>query len=169
MASINSSHGGSQGIIAIIAIICIAIAAVFIFRGLKEQSEAPPGDAYYYCEDCDYEFTASSTEIPPIKCPKTGTLTAVHAIKFKGADGKAFTGYYEKYDLETKRLIEALKRGEKVDQGKIKQLLIRGPDDTDWVESLGPDGIAIINSVTSPTDDSTGEALGRVYPLQKKE
>ena len=166
MASINSSHGGSQGIIAIVS---IAIAAVFIFRGLKDQSGAPPGDAYYYCEDCGYEFAASSTEVPPIRCPKTGTLTAVRAIKFKGADGKAFTGYYEKYDLETKRLIEALKRGEKVDQSKIKQLLIRGPDDTEWVESLSPDGIAIINSVTSPTDDSTGEALERVYPLQKKE
>ncbi len=167
MSSMRSRHGGAQGLIAVIATICILIAAYFIFKQSKTAREGPVGDAYYHCEDCGYEFVGSSTLAPPIKCPKTGSLTAVRAVKFKGRDGKAFTGYYEKYDLETKKLIEAKKRGEKVDDAKIGNLLVQEPDG-DWVDSTTEDGIIIFNTVTSPSDDSTGQDLERVYPQSEK-
>jgi len=164
----RSRHGRAQGIIAIIAIICITVAVIIIFKRLKSESDQPEGDAYYYCEDCEYEFTASSDLVAPIKCPKTGRLTAVRAYKFKGLDDKVFTGYYENYDLRSKGLIEAMKRGEEVDQAKIKELLIRAPDDDQWVDSLSDDGIIILSSVMSPTDGSTGEDLQRVDPQPKR-
>ncbi len=168
MTSMTSRRGGTQTIVAIIALICIAVAALFIFRRLKSGSDELEGDAYYYCEDCGIEFTASKELVPPIRCPKTGSLTAVRAYNFKGLDGKVFTGYYQKYDLETKRLIEARRRGEEVNAAKIKEVLVRSPNDDEWVDSTSPEGVAIINSVTSPTDGSTGEDIQRVTPESKE-
>jgi hypothetical protein len=168
MVSMESRNGRAQSIVAIIAIIGIAVAAAIIFRRLKKQSDEAEGDAYYYCEDCGYEFTASSKLVPPIRCPKTGTLTAVRAYKFKGLDCKVFTGYYQKYDPETKRLIEAARRGEEVDKTRIKEILVRSPDANEWVDSTSSDGVAILNSVRSPTDDSSGNDLQRVDPKSRR-
>ncbi len=167
MESAGSRRGGSQMTIAIIAVVCIAVAAALIIQRAKKGPEETEGEAFYYCEDCGYEFTASSKLIPPIKCPKTGKLAGVEAVKFKGKDGKVFTGYYEKFDPEVKRLIEARERGEQVDDAKIGNILVRTRDG-DWVDSGSPEGEEIYDTITSPTDGSTGNDLQRVYPQRKK-
>ncbi len=168
MVSLKSRRGGGQMVLGIIAIVCIAIAVAFILKQMKSSKKAAIGDAYYYCEDCKNEFVNSSDLIPPVKCPKCEKPTAVRALKFKGQDGKVFTGYYEKYDTETKRLIEAKRRGGKVDELKVRNPLVRTPEG-DWVDSMSPEGAEILNNVTSPTDDSTGANIKRVFPGAKEE
>jgi DNA-directed RNA polymerase subunit RPC12/RpoP len=167
MISMRSRRGGAEALVAVIAVICIAIAVAMILKHVKSAAREAMGDAYYYCENCKNEFVGSSKLIAPINCPKCGKTTAVLALKFKGKDGKAFTAYYEKYDLETKRLIEARKRGEKVDEAKMGNPLRRRPDE-DWVDSMSPEGIEIRNITISPTDESKGADLVPVVPETKK-
>ena len=167
MISMRSRRGGAEILVAVIAIICIAVAVAMILNRAKNKARQAIGDAFYYCESCKNESVGSSLLIPPITCPKCGKTTAVRALKFKGKDGQVFTAYCEKYDLETKRLIEAKKRGEKVDEAKIGNSLIRRPDE-DWMDTMSPEGMEITSTVTSPTDESKGVDLERVLPEAKK-
>jgi hypothetical protein len=81
---------------------------------------------------------------------------------------KVFTGCSEEYDQVFERLIEARWRGEALNDARIKNSLLRAPDDGRCMGSMRDDGTLILNSVTSPTDKSGKENLQVVDPKPKK-
>jgi DNA-directed RNA polymerase subunit RPC12/RpoP len=167
MRAIWSKRGGGQGIIAVIAVVCIGIAAYFIFKHTKSGKDDTYGDIYYYCTNCEKEFPGSSSEFPPIKCKFCGQPTAVVARKFKCSEcGKVFIGYLQKYDPQTKALIERRKAGEKIPDEKIGNILVSEPGFDDWLDASTPEATALMNDVRCP--DGCEGTVEPVFPPQEK-
>lgn len=167
MQSLWSNKGGGQGLLAGIAIIAIALGAYFIFKQTKSKDDSLFGDIYYYCTNCEKEFPASSSETAPIKCPFCKQMTGVIAAKFKCKEcNEEFIGYIQKYDAETKRLIDKRKRGEKVPDEQIGSILVSEPGEEDWIEASTPEGNAVMSNLACPKCESFD--VERIFPPKKK-
>jgi len=143
------------------------------FRNIRMASYTPEkpepgketayGDVFYYCTNCKKEFTASSVEVPPIKCKFCGKVAAVLATKFKCKEcGSMFIGYIEKFDPETQRLIEMRKRGERVPDEKIGNVLVSDPEKEEWLDATSLKGMEVTHNVVCPK--CCGTDLKRVFP-----
>jgi hypothetical protein len=171
MQSLKSNRGGGQGLLAGIAIICIAVAAYLIFKQTKADKDSAFGDTYYYCTSCQKEFTGSSNLVAPVKCPYCKGITGASLRKYKcKLCGKVFPGYLQKFDPETKRLIERRKRGEQVDDSKIGSQLMTEFGDENWVDSGSQEAYDILNGITCPNPDcnATGTNVETIFPKAKK-
>ncbi len=167
MQSLWSNRGGSQSLIAGVAIICIAVGAYFIFKGAKSDEDELYGDVYYYCTNCEKEFAAGSQETPPIKCKFCGKLAAVAIRKYKCKGcGHTYIGYLEKYDPETKVLIERRKKGEPVPDERIRSIMVAEPDSDTWLDASSPEGTELMNNVVCPKCESFEKEA--IFPGKKK-
>ena len=169
MQSLRSTKGGGQGLLAGIALICILVGAYFIFKQTKKDDDVF-GDVYYVCTNtsCEKEFTASSGEVPPIKCPHCQQMTGVAARKFKCSEcDEVFIGYVQKYDPQTQAAIQRRKRGQTVPDAEIQSIMVSEPGVEDWVDSSTPDGLEIMSNIVCPQGcDGQPEP---VFPEVKKE
>jgi len=167
MQLLRSNRGGSQGVIAGIAVICIAVAAYFIFRQTKTKKEEAYGGVFYYCTNCTKEFVGSPYETPPIKCKFCNQVTAVVAAKRKCRScGKTFIAYLQKYDPETKMLIERRKKGEKVPDEQIKNIMVSRFGEDDWLDAGTPEGIEVMSEITCPFPECGGTESDPLYPKE---
>ncbi|NQT83004.1 zinc ribbon domain-containing protein [bacterium] len=165
MQSLWSNRGGGQGLLAGIAVIFIAVGAYFIFKGAKSGDQGV-GDVYYYCTNCQKEFTANSSETPPIKCPFCKQPTGVLSAKSKcEVCGKEFISYLQKYDPETKVAIERRKRGDSVPDTEIHSIMVTEPDTDDWIDAGTPEGLDVMTNVVCP-EGCEGEVT-RIFPKVK--
>lgn len=167
MQSLCSNRGANQAILALVAVICIAAGAYFIFKHAKSGEDDLYGDVYYYCTSCEKEFPDSSSNTPPIKCPFCNKPTGVLARKFKCKECETeFIAYIQKYDPETKLLIERRKRGDSVPDAQIRSILVTEPDTEDWVDASSPEGTDLMNNVFCP-NECEGD-LEPLFPKPKK-
>jgi hypothetical protein len=167
MQSFFSNKGGAQGTLAVIAVICIAVAAYFIFRQAKPQKDTGFGDIYFYCTNCQREFTEASNKFPPINCPFCKQPTGVVARKFEcNGCGRKFIGYIQMYDPETKVLIERRQAGEKVPDEQLRSIMVTEPGSEDWIDSSTPEGADLMNNVRCPACGGTD--LNAIFPKPEK-
>ena len=125
MQSLTSNRGGGQGLLAGIAVICILVAAYFIFKEAKSGKDDAFGNVYFYCTNCEKDFTGSSDEVPPVKCPHCQQITGVFARKYRCSEcDTTFIGYLQKYDPQTQLAIQRRKKGEKVSDTEIKSIMV---------------------------------------------
>ncbi len=165
MQRLRSSRGAGQGTLAIIAIICIAVATFFIVKQTKQKKDKTYGDVFYYCTSCKKEFVDSSNKVSPIKCKFCAQPTAASLRKYKCKQcGTVFAGFIMKFDEETKRLIERRKRGEKVPEEQIRSELISGPDGDSWVDASSQDAYDLLASISCPKDGASGVDIEAIFP-----
>ena len=151
MQSLRSVKGAGQGPLAIISIIVIGVAAFLIVKQGKEKKQSPFAGTYYYCTSCQKEFEGTPDKIPPTKCIHCGQMTAVSLRKYKCKQcGTVFRGFVQKFDDQTKLLIERRKRGEKVPDEQIRSELISPADEEDWVYADTQEAYDILGSITCP-------------------
>jgi hypothetical protein len=168
MQRLRSNRGGGQGILAIIAIICIAVAAFFIVKQTKKKDEGASGGVYYYCTNCEKEFVDTDQD-PPIKCPYCNQLTGVYLRKCKcNKCSCVFRAYLLKWDPDVKRRRERRRQGENVPYEEGETELISEPDADYWVDSQSPDGIDILANISCPKCGASGEDIEPVFPEPKK-
>lgn len=167
MQWLRSNRGGGQSLLAGIAVIAIAVGLYFVFKQAKSKDDSLFGDVYYYCTNCEKEFTGSSNATPPIKCPFCHKVAGVRARKYKCKEcDTVFIGYIQKYDPETKLLIERRKKGESVPDAQIGSILVSEPGEDDWFEASSPEGLDLMNNVVCPKCE--GFDLEVVFPPKKK-
>lgn len=167
MQSLWSNRGGGQGLLAGIAVILILVGAYFIFKEAKSGKDDEFGNVYYYCTNCEKEFTDSTDKVPPIKCPHCRQVAGAAARKFKCSEcNTTFVGYIQKYDPQTQLAIERRKKGEKVDDTQIQSIQVSEPGTDDWVDASSPEGTDIMTNITCPSGcEGTPEP---VFPEFKK-
>ncbi len=167
MQSLKSNRGGGQGLLAGIAVICILVAAYFIFKEAKSGKDDAFGNVYFYCTNCEKEFTGSSDEVPPVKCPHCQQITGVFARKYKCSKcDTTFIGYIQKYDPQTQLAIQRRKKGDKVSDTEIKSIMVSEFGEEDWIDGSSMDGLDIMNGVKCP--NNCEEELEPIFPQVKK-
>jgi DNA-directed RNA polymerase subunit RPC12/RpoP len=160
--------GGGQGALAVVAIICIGVAAFFIVKQTKPKDEGASG-IFYYCTSCEKEFVDSADKVPPIKCPYCKQVTGAYLRKYKCKEcGTEFRGYLLKWPMDVKRRKERRKRGEKVPFQPGETELVSPADEEYWVDSESPEGFDIINNIVCPECEASGGNLETIFPKPKK-
>lgn len=167
MQSLKSNRGGGQGLLAGIAVICILVAAYFIFKEAKSGKDDEFGKVYYYCTNCEKQFTESGDKVPPIKCPYCRQVAGAVARKVKCSECKTtFVAYIQKYDPQTQLAIERRKRGENVDDTQIQSIQVAEPGTDDWVDASSPEGNDLMTNIKCPS--GCEGTLEPVFPEFKK-
>ena len=169
MQSLRSDKGAGQGVLAVIALICIAVAVYLIIRQAKTKDETPYANAFYYCTNCEKEFTGDSKLYPPVKCPFCKQVTGARLRKYECKKcGEVFPGFISKFDMQTKRLIERRDQGENIPDEQIGSEMMTEPGSDDWVDASDQAAFDILSNITCPECGATVVDTLPIFPKSKK-
>jgi hypothetical protein len=169
MYSSRSNKGGSQPVVAFVAIVCTVIAVYFIVKQTRPKEQATSGGVFYYCTNCQKEFAAPGQD-PPIKCPHCSQMAGVYLRKCKcNKCGAVFRAYLLKWDLDVKQRRERRRRGENVPYGEDESELVSEPDTDNWFSTESPEGTFIFSNIACPECEASGENIESVFPKPAEE
>ena len=174
---LRDAMNNNSSVVTIIAVVVLVIALGIIVMTNKGPGSSFGGqDTYFFNTATGKLYKESPKSISPVDTsdgPKTGVLAYVYSCGQCGdyagmtpdevKSANAFIGHLEKYSDTAHALILASQAGNQPppeQMGAMQEILIKRPQDANWVPHMGPAGIRIQSDEASQCPD------GQVTPCQ---
>ena len=145
---------GKKPVVGVVAAIVLLVALVLIARqlGIGSGIGGGPEDVFWYDLDKGDLFAHPAT-IEPVTAPSGGEGVRAHVFACTSCDDQddRFTAYLERYTDEARRILkeEQARNNPMARPMAMAHVLVRRPNDDQWVAATGPQGMQIMQERNS--------------------
>lgn len=162
---------GKNPVVAVVAVIIIVVAVILMLRSGSGAGTGGAGATAVPWYDTGTSKLYGQTElsaIPPVKAPsgEEGVRAFVFSCTNCSDKSSQFIAYLEKYAPEARAEYEKLRSSEDMPARAAAQqnTMVRGEDDTEWVERMTDEGQAIIFSAADQCAPSPAQPCTTYVP-----